>query len=234
MYRMGFNESELTELLHYLKDNPLFHIRSVFSHLAGADEQVHDEYTQLQIDHFENWSNRILSAFSYDIDRHILNSSGIERFPLAQFEMVRLGIGLYGLSPMNQDKLMNVSSLKTTISQIKWVGKGQTVGYSRKGHLNKNTCVGIIPIGYADGFNRKLSNGLGKVMVKGQLAPVIGNVCMDMTMIDLTDIEAQEGDSVTIFGDDHSLSKMAQVLDTIPYEILTTVSRRVKRIYFQE
>jgi len=234
MYRMGFNESELTELLEYLKENPFFHIRSVFSHLAGSDEQVHDDYTQSQIDQFENWSDLIRSEFSYEIDRHILNSSGIERFPAAQFEMVRLGIGLYGLSPTNQKMLMNVSSLKTTISQMKWVGEGQTVGYSRKGYLTKKTCVGIIPIGYADGFNRKLSNGVGQVMVNGQLAPVIGNVCMDMTMIDLTDIEAQEGDSVTIFGDDHSLSKMAKFLDTIPYEILTTVSRRVKRIYFQE
>lgn len=234
MYRMGFNESELTELLDHLKDNALFHIRSVFSHLAGSDEQVHDEYTQFQIDQFEDWSDRIRSEFSYEIDRHILNSSGIERFPAAQFEMVRLGIGLYGLSPGNQKMLMNVSSLKTTISQMKWVGEGQTVGYSRKGRLKKKTCVGIIPIGYADGFNRKLSNGLGQVMVNGQLAPVIGNVCMDMTMIDLTDIEAQEGDSVIIFGDDYSLSKMAELLETIPYEILTTVSRRVKRIYFQE
>ena len=234
MYRMGFNDSELNELIAYLKDNPHFHIRSVFSHLAGSDEEIHDDYTHIQIDKFIDWSKQISREFPYKIDRHILNSSGIERFPDAQFEMVRLGIGLYGVSATKQDKLMNVSSLKTTISQIKWVNKGETVGYSRKGKLNKNTRIGIIPIGYADGFNRKLSNGVGQVLVNGQLASVVGNICMDMAMIDLTDIEAKEGDAVIIFGDDYSLSQVAQLLDTIPYEILTTVSRRVKRIYFQE
>lgn len=234
MYRMGFNDSELNELIAYLKSNPHFHIRSVFSHLSGSDEEIHDDYTQMQIDKFLDWSKQISVEFSYDIDRHILNSSGIERFPNAQFEMVRLGIGLYGVSATKQDRLMNVSSLKTTISQIKWVDKGEKVGYSRKGKLNKNTRIGIIPIGYADGFNRKLSNGVGQVLVNGQLASVVGNICMDMAMIDLTDIEAKEGDAVIIFGDDYSLSKVAQLLDTIPYEILTTVSRRVKRIYFQE
>ncbi len=234
MYRMGFVGSELDELIGYLKDNPHFYIRSVFSHLAGSDEEIHDDYTQSQINKFEVWTDKIRAEFPYQIDRHILNTSGIERFPKAQFEMVRLGIGLYGVSATNQNKLMNVSSLKTTISQIKWVDKDQTVGYSRKGKLNKKSRIGIIPIGYADGFNRKLSNGVGHVLVNGKTAPVVGNICMDMCMIDLTDIDAKEGDAVTIFGDDYSLNKMAEQLDTIPYEILTTVSRRVKRIYFQE
>ncbi|RXQ97750.1 bifunctional UDP-N-acetylmuramoyl-tripeptide:D-alanyl-D-alanine ligase/alanine racemase [Ancylomarina salipaludis] len=234
MYRMGFTDSELDELISYLKDNPHFYIRSVFSHLAGSDEEVHDDYTESQIKKFEIWTNKIRAVFPYQIDRHILNTSGIERFPQAQFEMVRLGIGLYGVSATNQNKLMNVSSLKTTISQIKWVDKGQTVGYSRKGKLNKKSRIGIIPIGYADGFNRKLSNGVGQVLVNGKMAAVVGNICMDMCIIDLTDIEAKEGDTVTIFGDDYSLSQMAEQLGTIPYEILTTVSRRVKRIYFQE
>jgi len=234
MYRMGFVGSELDELIGYLKDNPHFYIRSVFSHLAGSDEEIHDDYTQSQINKFEAWTDKIRAEFPYQIDRHILNTSGIERFPKAQFEMVRLGIGLYGVSATNQNKLMNVSSLKTTISQIKWVDKDQTVGYSRKGKLNKKSRIGIIPIGYADGFNRKLSNGVGHVLVNGKTAPVVGNICMDMCMIDLTDIDAKEGDAVTIFGDDYSLNKMAEQLDTIPYEILTTVSRRVKRIYFQE
>ena len=234
MYRMGFVNHELDELISYLKDNSHFHIRSVFSHLAGSDEEMHDDYTESQIDKFEDWSSRIRTAFSYKIDRHILNTSGIERFPNAQFEMVRLGIGLYGVSATKQNMLMNVSSLKTTISQIKWVEKDQTVGYSRKGKLDKKSRIGIIPIGYADGFNRKLSNGVGQVLVNGKLVSVVGNVCMDMCMIDLTDVEAKEGDSVIIFGDDYSLIRIAEKLDTIPYEILTTVSRRVKRIYFQE
>ncbi|MGZ2370858.1 bifunctional UDP-N-acetylmuramoyl-tripeptide:D-alanyl-D-alanine ligase/alanine racemase [Ancylomarina sp. YFZ004] len=234
MYRMGFVDHELDELIGYLKDNPHFYIRSIFSHLSGSDEEIHDDYTESQIDKFEKWSSKIRVAFSYKIDRHILNTSGIERFPNAQFEMVRLGIGLYGVSATKQDMLMNVSSLKTTISQIKSVEKGQTVGYSRKGKLDKKSRIGIIPIGYADGFNRKLSNGVGQVLVNGELVSVVGNVCMDMCMIDLTDIEAKEGDSVIIFGDDYSLSRIAEKLDTIPYEILTTVSRRVKRIYFQE
>ncbi|MCZ4694427.1 bifunctional UDP-N-acetylmuramoyl-tripeptide:D-alanyl-D-alanine ligase/alanine racemase [Ancylomarina euxinus] len=234
MFRMGFVDHELDELINYLKVNPYFHIRSVFSHLAGSDEEIHDDYTESQIAKFEDWSKQIRTAFAYEIDRHILNTSGIERFPNAQFEMVRLGIGLYGVSATKQNMLMNVSSLKTTISQIKWVEKDQTVGYSRKGKLNKKSRIGIIPIGYADGFNRKLSNGVGQVLVNGNLVSVVGNVCMDMCMIDLTDIEAEEGDSVIIFGDDYSLSRIAEKLDTIPYEILTTVSRRVKRIYFQE
>jgi len=234
MYRMGFVDQELDELIGYLKDNPHFHIRSIFSHLAGSDEEIHDDYSQSQIQKFQDWSEKIREAFSYKIDRHILNTSGIERFPNAQFEMVRLGIGLYGVSATKQNLLMNVSSLKTTISQIKWVDKGQTVGYSRKGKLDKKSLIGIIPIGYADGFNRKLSNGVGEVLVNGKLVSVVGNICMDMCMIDLTGIEAKEGDSVIIFGDDYSLSRIAKKLDTIPYEILTTVSRRVKRIYFQE
>ena len=234
MYRMGFVDSDLEDLITYLRDNPQFHIRSVFSHLSGSDEEIHDAYTEMQIHQFEDWSHRIRSAFSYHIDRHILNTSGIERFSKAQFEMVRLGIGLYGVSASKQNMLLNVSSLKTTISQIKWVDKDQTVGYSRKGILDRRSRIGIIPIGYADGFNRKLSNGVGEVLVNGSLAPIVGNVCMDMCMIDLTDVEAKEGDVVTLFGDDYSLSKIARKLNTIPYEILSTVSRRVKRIYFQE
>ncbi len=234
MYRMGFGDSKLDELIDYLKENSRFYIRSVFSHLAGADEEVHDDYTQFQIDKFERWSHKIRSEFSYAIDRHILNTAGIERFPKAQFEMVRLGIGLYGVSSTKQSELMNVSSLKTTISQIKWVDSGETVGYSRKGKLDKKSRIGIIPIGYADGFDRRLSNGVGEVLVNGSLVPIVGNVCMDMCMIDLTNIEAEEGDTAVIFGDDYAITEIAKRLNTIPYEVLTTVSRRVKRIYFQE
>ncbi len=234
MHRLGFGEHDLANLIETIKDNDHFFIQSIFSHLAGADEPQHDDYTAQQIDLFTSWSEQIREHFSYHIDRHILNSAGIERFPEAQFDMVRLGIGLYGISATHQEKLMNVSSLKTTISQIKEIAKEKTVGYGRKGQLHSDTRIGIIPIGYADGFNRKLSNGVGKVMVKGKLVPVVGNVCMDMSMIDLTHVNAKEGDAVTIFGDDYLLSKLAEQLDTIPYEILTTISRRVKRVYFQE
>lgn len=234
MHRLGFMEKDIDNLLSMIVDNDHFFISSVFSHLAGTDEPQHDDFTNQQISSFTKWSDHILSHFSYHIDRHILNSAGIERFPQAQFNMVRLGIGLYGVSATHQEKLMNVSSLKTTISQIKEVSKENTVGYGRKGQLQTDTRIGVIPIGYADGFNRKLSNGHGKVMVNGQLVPVVGNVCMDMSMIDLTNTNAKEGDSVLIFGDDYSVSRLAEQLDTIPYEILTTISRRVKRIYFQE
>ena len=234
MHRMGFMQDDLDELIEATHDNEFFYLRSVFSHLAGADEEQHDDYTTQQIELFSKWSDKIRSQFDYKIDRHVLNSAGIERFSHAQFEMVRLGIGLYGVSPVHQDKLMNVSTLKTTISQIKEVSKENTVGYGRMGVLSEDTRIGIIPIGYADGFSRKLSNGVGKLLVNGTLCPVVGNVCMDMSMIDLTNVAASEGDTVVIFGNEHPVSELAQQLDTIPYEILTTVSRRVKRVYLQE
>jgi alanine racemase len=234
MHRLGFVQEDIDALLAVIVKNHHFFISSIFSHLAGADEEQHDDFTLQQIALFTQWSDQIRSKFSYPITRHILNSAGIERFPQAQFEMVRLGIGLYGISSFRQQELRNVSSLKTTISQIKEISKESTVGYGRKGCLQHDARIGVIPIGYADGFNRKLSKGLGKVMVNGQFAPVVGNICMDMSMIDLSNIEAKEGDSVLIFGDDYSVSKLAEQLETISYEILTTISRRVKRIYYQE
>ncbi|WP_372752713.1 bifunctional UDP-N-acetylmuramoyl-tripeptide:D-alanyl-D-alanine ligase/alanine racemase [Labilibaculum sp.] len=234
MHRLGFVQQDIELLLQRIVNNDHFLIASVFSHLAGADEELHDEFTAQQIELFTQWSEQIRTQFPYPIIRHVLNSAGIERFPQAQFEMVRLGIGLYGVSSLHQRELMNVSSLKTTISQIKEISKECTVGYGRKGRLKSDTRIGVIPIGYADGFNRRLGNGLGKVLVNGQFAPVVGNVCMDMSMIDLTNINAKEGDSVLIFGDHYPVTQLAEQLGTIPYEILTTISRRVKRIYFQE
>jgi alanine racemase len=234
MHRLGFVEENLKALEQEITENDLIHVKSVFSHLAGADEEQHDDYTLEQIQKFTQWSDRIQAHFSHTIDRHILNSAGIERFPQAQFEMVRLGIGLYGVSAAHQENLQNVSSLKTTISQIKTISREQTIGYGRKGVLQKNTRIGIIPIGYADGFNRHLSNGRGKVLINGNLCPIVGNICMDMSMIDITNVDAKEGDTVVIFGDDYPVYKLSEQLDTIPYEILTTVSRRVKRVYVQE
>ncbi|RUT78489.1 bifunctional UDP-N-acetylmuramoyl-tripeptide:D-alanyl-D-alanine ligase/alanine racemase [Ancylomarina longa] len=235
MHRLGFMQHDLNDLILQLRKNDNFYIRSIFSHLAGADEEQHDIYTEKQIKSFISWCDIIRSNFNYPIDRHILNSAGIERFPDAQFEMVRLGIGLYGIGTFrHQENLMNVSSLKTSISQIKTISSSETIGYSRKGTLEKETAIGIIPIGYADGFNRRLSNGVGKVMINGKLCPIIGNICMDMSMVDLSDVSANEGDEVIIFGDDYPVTIISKQLDTISYEVLTTISRRVKRIYYQE
>ena len=181
-------------------------------------------------------SAQITAAYPYPVLRHLLNSAGIVRFPEAQFDMVRLGIGLYGIGidDAEQQQLQPVSTLKTVISQIKHIPAGESVGYSRRHITERDTCIAIIPIGYADGLNRKFGNGRGRVLVNGCPAPVIGNVCMDMCMIDITGIAAGEGDEVIIFDRTHPVQEMAKTLDTIPYEVLTAVSRRVKRIYYQE
>ncbi len=209
-------------------------MRSVFSHLAASDEVVHDDFTKQQIKIFEDCSSEIVSWFDHKVIRHILNSAGIERFPQFQFDMVRLGIGLYGVSSFAQDKICNVSTLKTTISQIREVEESETVGYGRKGVVNMVSRIATVPVGYADGFDRRMGNGTGRVIINGKFAPVIGNVCMDMTMIDITGIEASEGDVVIIFGKDNPVSDIAERIGTIPYEVLTSVSERVKRIYISE
>ena len=181
-------------------------------------------------------SEIIRSHFSYDIHRHILNSSGISRFPGAQFEMVRLGIGLYGIgsNANEQAQLKNVSTLKTTISQIKNIPAGESVGYSRKFIAKKDMRIATVPIGYADGFSRRLSNGKGKMIVQSQLAPIVGNVCMDMCMLDVSTIQCAEGDEVIVFGEQRPIAEIAREMDTIPYEVFTGISRRVKRVYFHE
>jgi alanine racemase len=207
---------------------------SIFSHLAGSDEEIHDAFSASQIDIFRKNSEQIIAALGYSVMRHILNSSGIERFPDAQFDMVRLGIGLYGISSVDKGRLQTVSTLKSTILQIKPVTPGETIGYGRMGKPDKNSRIAIIPIGYGDGLNRRLSNGKGKFLVKGKLAPIIGNICMDMTMIDVTGTSAREGDEVIIFGENPSVMSMARTLDTIPYEVLTGISERVKRVYIHE
>lgn len=233
MHRMGFVESEIPTLIESLKSNEIFFVRSVFSHLAGSDETVFDSYTREQISKFDKWSSVICNAFDHKILRHILNTSGIDRFIDSQFDMVRLGIGLYGLSSSNNN-LKNVGTLKTTISQIKEVKAGETVGYSRKSLLERDSRIAVIPIGYADGLRRRLGNGLGKVLVNAKFAPIVGNICMDMCMLDLTDIDAKVGDTVILFGEDYTANEMAKLLDTIAYEIITSISERVKRIYISE
>ena len=233
MHRLGFAPSEIPELIHRLKRQAAVVPRSVFSHLVGSDSSQFDTFTRRQIETFEKASDELQAAFPYKIIRHICNTAGIERYPGAKFDMVRLGIGLYGVNPYTNEMLHNVSTLKTTILQIRDVPQEETVGYSRKGRLSRDSRIAAIPIGYADGLNRHLGNGNAYCMVNGQKAPYVGNICMDVCMIDVTDIECKEGDKVIIFGDDLPVTMLADVLHTIPYEILTSVSNRVKRVYYQ-
>ncbi len=234
MHRLGFNAEDMPRLIRTLKSQTAVIPRSVFSHLVGSDSERFDSFTRRQIETFEKVSEELQAAFSHKILRHICNSAGIERFPGAQFDMVRLGIGLYGIDPVDNAVIHNVSSLHTTILQIKDVPREDTVGYSRKGILDRNSRIAAIPIGYADGLNRHLGNGHGYCLVNGRKAPYVGNICMDVCMIDVTDIDCKEGDKVEIFGDHLPISVLSDILDTIPYEILTGVSTRVKRIYFQD
>lgn len=234
MHRLGFAPEDMPRLIERLKGQNAVIPRSVFSHFVGSDAPQFDAFTRKQIETFEKASMLLQEAFPYKILRHICNSAGIERFPGAQFDMVRLGIGLYGISPIDNSIMNNVSTLKTTILQIRDVPEEDTVGYSRKGHLVRPSRIAAIPIGYADGLNRHLGNGRAYCLVNGQRAPYIGNICMDVCMIDVTDIDCKEGDSVEIFGDHLPITVLSDVLETIPYEVLTSVSTRVKRIYYQD
>ena len=236
MHRLGFLKDDIDELLTRLKKNSNIIVKSVFSHLAGSDSEKFNDFTSLQINNFEEMSSKIIEAFPYKILRHILNSAGISRFTDYQYDMVRLGIGIYGVPPCDEDrgKLKNVVSLKTTIVQIKEYECGETVGYSRRGVINRKSKIGVVPIGYADGLKRQLGNGNACFYVNGKAAPIIGNICMDMCMIDLTDIECKENDTAILFDENHSIERIAEACDTIAYEILTSISQRVKRIYYHE
>ena len=236
MHRLGFSNNDLPELISRIKANPMLHVKSVFSHLATADNPAEDEFTLSQIKKFEEGSKIIVEAFPHKVLRHILNSAGILRFPQYQFDMVRLGIGLYGVPTCTADKdvLQTVVSLKTTINQIKRIPAGDSIGYNRHGRADHDMRIGIVPIGYADGLSRLLGNGNGKFYVNGQQVPVVGDICMDMCMLDLTNVEASEGDSVVIFDAEHDIADIAKACQTIPYEIMTRVSQRVKRVYYQE
>lgn len=235
MRRLGFEtEEEIRYLLEKVKRGNVLHISSVFTHLAASDNPSEDNFTQIQFHRFDKLSKIIQDNTMHHVMKHALNSAGIERFPNSQYDMVRLGIGLYGISSVELGVLENVSTLKTTISQIRMVPKGESIGYSRNGTALHDMKIATLPIGYADGFNRRLSNGVGKVLINGQLVPVVGNVCMDMCMVDVSNIEVNEGDRVIIFGADYPASELAKILDTIPYEVFTSVSQRVKRVYYQE
>ena len=235
MHRLGFDsEEKINRLTEKLIGQEQMVVRSVFSHLAGADEAMHDEFTNGQVQKFLKFSSMIAEKLPYKVFRHILNSAGIERFPQFQFEMVRLGIGLYGVSANNNGQIRSISRLKTSVSQIRKIPAGQTVGYSRKGLIERDSEIAVLPIGYADGYDRRLSNGVGKVYVKGKIAPIIGNICMDMCMIDITGLQVSVGDEVELMGEHILVSDIAESIGTIPYEILTGISQRVKRVYLQE
>ncbi|MBK6265896.1 bifunctional UDP-N-acetylmuramoyl-tripeptide:D-alanyl-D-alanine ligase/alanine racemase [Marivirga sp. S37H4] len=236
MHRLGFEQHEMTQLFELLRNNPLIKVASIFSHLVGSDEAIHNGFSAKQAFAFKKMSEELINVLNYRPILHLLNSPGISRFPDFQFDMVRLGVGLHGVdaTQLHQDRLLSVSVLKTVISQVKNVKQGETIGYSRKGVAEKNIKIATIAIGYADGFDRKFSNGVGKVSIKGQLAAVIGNVSMDMCMVDITDIDCKAGDEVIIFGKSPTLLELAKSIDTIPYEILTNVSDRVKRVFYSE
>lgn len=236
MRRLGFDGGQVDDLIAFLSANPNIEVVSVFSHLAGADESIHDSFSKEQAGLFRMNAERIATAIGYRPLFHLLNSSGILRFPELQFDMVRLGIGLYGVNPTGNtgSELKPVATLKTIISQIKQIRVGETIGYGRRGVAQHDMRIATIAIGYADGFSRAFSRGRGKVLINGSLAPVIGNVCMDMTMVDISGIDAAEGDEVIIFGRELPIQEVAASIDTIAYEILTSTSERVKRVFVAE
>ncbi|PZR37811.1 MAG: bifunctional UDP-N-acetylmuramoyl-tripeptide:D-alanyl-D-alanine ligase/alanine racemase [Azospira oryzae] len=236
MHRLGFDEKDLEEAIHLLRANNNIHIATLFSHLAGADDEQHDDFTRQQARVFDKLSLKVMHELNIRPWRHLVNTSGIIRFPDLQFDMVRLGIGLYGVNPTseNESSLQSVATLKSVISQVKTVPAGTSIGYGRKGKAEKNTTIATIAIGYADGYSRAFSHGKGIVSINGKRAPVIGNVCMDMTMIDITNIDAKEGDEVILFGKEPSIYEVAERANTIPYEILTNTSERVKRVFWSE
>jgi alanine racemase len=234
MHRLGFEMQDLDELGQLVHQYPELKIRSIHTHLVGADEALHQGFSRIQLESFDAMSEKICSFISYQPLRHALNSAGIIRYPEAQYDMVRLGIGLYGIevNGMFESDLRSINTLKSSISQIKILSRGQSVGYGRKGIMPRDGQIATIPIGYADGYDRRFSNGKGYMLVHGQKAPVIGNVCMDMCMIDITGIDARVGDEVIIYGENISLRTLALSIDTIPYELLTNISQRVKRVYY--
>ena len=238
MHRLGFYKEDIPWLIERLHTTKAVRVRSVFSHLAGSDEAQFDDFTLGQIHYFDSCAEELKRGLSDQgqstpILKHILNSAGIERFSDYQFDMCRLGIGLYGFSFAGA-KLRNVCSLETTILSVKTVKAGETIGYGRHTRLQEDRVIAVIPIGYADGFDRRFSNYGGEVWVRGKRCPVVGNVCMDQAMVDVTGTDARPGDIAEVFGEHMPLQELADKLGTITYEILTSVSRRVQRVYFHE
>ena len=236
MHRLGFDpEKDIDEVIRRLKSQSAIIPRSVFSHFVGSDSDDFDNFSAMQFQKFDVASKKLQNAFTHKILRHMDNSAAIEHFPERQMDMCRLGLGLYGVDPRDNRMLSTVSTLKTTILQLRHVPKDETVGYSRKGVLTRDSVIAAIPIGYADGLNRHLGRGACYCLVNGHKAPYVGNICMDVTMIDVTDIpDVHEGDMVEIFGEHLPVTVLSDVLQTIPYEVMTSVSNRVKKVYFQD
>jgi alanine racemase len=238
MHRLGFYKEEMEALASRLNQQKAIRVASIFSHLAGSDEEQFDSFTHQQATYFQECANSLVSLLPYQPILHICNTAGIERFPEYHFDMCRLGIGMYGFSflthPTTTKRLRNVCTLKTTILSIKTVNSGETIGYGRHTTLNESRQIAVIPIGYADGFDRRFSNYGGEVLVRGKRCPVVGNVCMDQAMIDITGTDAQVGDIAEIFGDRLPIAELANKLGTIPYEVLTSISHRVQRVYYYE
>ena len=235
MHRLGFYREDMPALLERLQSQKAVSVASIFSHLAGSDEPQFDAFTHEQAAYFQSCAATLNTKLStLNAKLHICNTAGIERFPEYHFDMCRLGIGMYGFSFLSDTHLRNVCTLKTTILSIKTVEAGQTIGYGRHTTLSEPRQIAVIPIGYADGFDRRFSNYGGEVLVRGKRCPVVGNVCMDQAMIDVTGTDAQPGDYAIVFGDQLPIQELADKLKTIPYEVLTSISRRVQRIYFYE
>jgi alanine racemase len=236
MHRLGFEEGNLNELIAILKENKFVTVKSILSHMATSDDLEHQEFAHSQLNLFEKLSSKLMAELNIKPIRHILNTSGISNFPESQYDMVRLGIGLYGVSNDSEEQkyLENVGTLKSIISQIRSIQAGESVGYGRRFVADKLTKIATIPIGYADGISRHWGNDVGFVIINNKKAPIIGSICMDMLMVNITEINCKEGDSVTIFGESPTVSYMANQLQTIPYEILTSISQRVKRVFYRE
>lgn len=236
MHRLGFELHDLPSLKELLQKHAEIRVNSIFTHLAAADGKEHDAFTLQQIKIYDQANAEITSVLNYQPLRHVLNTSGIMRFPEHQKDMVRLGIGFYGISsvPEFQEKLEDVMTLKSVVAQIRKVKKGESIGYSRSSICEKESLIATVPVGYADGLSRKLSNGKGRMFINGKFAPIIGRICMDLTMIDVTDIACVEGDEVEILGKNITIDEMAERLETIPYEIIVGISSRVKRVYVQD
>ncbi len=236
MHRLGFEEEQLDELISILKNKKTVRVQSVLSHMATSDDGKHYVFAMSQIALFEKLSSRLMSELQIDPIRHILNTSGISNFAKAQYDMVRLGIGLYGISNDNEEQkqLENVSTLKTIISQIRTIDKGESVGYGRRFVAERNTTIATLPVGYADGIARLWGNSVGYVMINNQKATIVGSICMDMMMVDVSDIECHEGSEVIVFGKNPTINRIAEKTQTIAYEILTSISQRVKRVFYRE
>jgi alanine racemase len=237
MHRLGFEDYEVETLCDLLEQNKYIRVVSAFSHLAASEAEEHDEFTKKQISLFEKIAKKLESCLGYKIIKHLSNTSGITRWESAQYDMVRLGIGLYGIDaavPATDGALQPITSLKTSVSQVKKILAGDTIGYGRKGIMANDGKIATVRIGYADGYLRAFGNGVGKMLVNGVIVPTIGNVSMDMCMIDVTGVEVKEGDEVIVFNEQHRIEELATQIGTIPYEILTNISQRVKRVYFYE